>query len=66
MREKTGYYDRNGKAIRDGDTCKAIIWGLILVGHVEELENEWYLTHKFQSNKLADFDDIEVLKGADD
>ena len=24
MREKTSYYDRNGKAIRDGDTCKAI------------------------------------------
>lgn len=64
MRERTGYYDRNGKAICDGDKVKAIIGGQIIRGEVEEVNDEWYLrmpNRHFRFN-LKDLDDIEILE----
>lgn len=42
-RERTGYYDRTGKAIKDGDRIKAIIDGQIYKGYVEEICDIWHL-----------------------
>lgn len=66
MREKTGYYDRRGKAIRDGDQIKAIIGGQIFSGYVEEIDDDWLVVVRANlivkpANRLADLDDVEIL-----
>ena len=65
MREKTGYYDRNGKEIRDGDKIKAIIGGQIFKGYVDERDGEWALvTQSFRRfvPPLYNLDDVEILE----
>lgn len=71
-RDKTGYYDRTGKAICDGDRIKAIIGGQIYTGYVEEICDIWHLVpsmwdvHPYEKPylfSLADLDDIEILEG---
>ena len=62
MREKTGYYDRRGKAIRDGDRLKAIIGGRIVRGEVEEVNDVWCLLTKAWAYALWCLDDIEILE----
>lgn len=68
-REKTGYYDRNGKAICDGDRIKAIIGGQIHKGLVGDnrggyvVDDDWYCyADSYYRFKLADLDDIEILE----
>ena len=62
--QKTGYYDRTGKAIRDGDKVKAIIEGQIIRGYVEPRINDWDLFSRDLglSFGLKDLDDIEILE----
>lgn len=62
MREKTGYYDRKGKEIRDGDRLKAIIGGQIVRGEVAEVNGVWCLLTKAWSYALHHLDDIEILE----
>lgn len=69
MREKTGYYDRNGKEIRDGDRLMAIIGGQIYKGFVGDSSNDrfipngWYIyTDSYYFFNLADLDDVEILE----
>lgn len=66
MREKTGYYDRNGKEIRDGDRLKAIFGGQIYTGYVDERDGEWVLvTQSFRRfiPPLYHLDEVEILEG---
>lgn len=69
MREKTGYYDRRGKAIRDGDKVRGIIGNDILQGEVFWEENEeqnyasWILQGNLWGALLCEFDDLEILEG---
>ena len=64
MREKTGYYDRNGKEIRDGDKIKVRYGEEILIGHVEPFvrDGEWCLIHPTWAINLKAMDDIEILE----
>jgi len=69
MREKTGYYDRHGKEIKDGDRLKAIVNGRIHKGFVGDsrgdswIPNDWYIyTDSYYRFNLADLDDIEILE----
>ena len=69
MREKTGYYDRNGKEIRDGDKIKGILGGQIYKGFVCDSCGDWWLpegwyicTGAYYRFSLADLDDIEILE----
>jgi len=68
MREKTGYYDRHGKAIRDGDKIKAITDdGQIFTGYVEEIDDSWLVVVRANlivkpANRLADLNDVEILE----
>ena len=63
--QKTGYYDRTGKAIRDGDRLKAIIGQQIVRGYVDEFnDGTWHLMAEFPyCPRLCDLDDIEILEG---
>ena len=64
MKEKTGYYDRHGKAIKDGDKIKAIIGGQIYKGYVEEFNDDYVLaadSYRRFSPFIADLDDVEIL-----
>lgn len=65
MGEKTGYYDRTGKAIKAGDRIKAIIGGQIVRGEVEEVNGEWFLRmpNRYFRFDLKDLDDVEILEG---
>lgn len=65
MREQTGYYDRKGKAICDGDRIKAIFaTGDILVGFVDtDFNGDWILVGEYWSAPLYGLDDIEILEG---
>ena len=76
MREKTGYYDRNGKAIRDGDKIKVISSGQIYKGFVGAADastdnwnyDGWYFyadCYRRFRFPIADADDIEILEGGD-
>lgn len=62
--QKTGYYDRTGKAIRDGDRLKAIFVQKILIGYVEKFDNDtWHLIAEFPwCPRLCALDDIEILE----
>lgn len=62
MREKTGYYDRHGKEIRDGDRLMAIVNGRIVYGEVEEFNDDWLMKRSTWSPFLGDLDDIEILE----
>lgn len=67
-RERTGYYDRTGKAICDGDRIKAIIGGQIYTGYVEEFNDDYILaadSYRRFSPFIADLDDIEILEEGD-
>lgn len=65
MREKTGYYDRNGKEIRDGDKIKVRYGEEILIGEVGPFvrDGEWCLLHPAWAINLEAMDDIEILEG---
>ena len=65
MREKTGYYDRRGKAIRDGDKIKVRYGQEILIGTVQQYINEgdWCLFHPIFAYDLKNVDDVEILEG---
>lgn len=65
MSEKTGYYDRNGKPIRDGDKIWTIFNGDIMRGYVEEIGGEWRLVTKDFELALRHLDDIEILEEDD-
>ena len=62
--QKTGYNDRTGRAIRDGDRVRGIVGGLILCGTVyQEDDGVWRVesdTHVW-SPYLWAFDEVEVL-----
>lgn len=62
-RERTGYYDRKGKAICNGDRIKAIIGGQIVRGEVEVVNGEWCLLTKAWPYALWCLDDVEILEG---
>jgi len=63
-RVKTGYYDRTGKAIRDGDKLKAIfVDGTILDGFVDtNYDGEWILNGEYWVAPLHALDDVEILE----
>ena len=69
MREKTGYYDRNGKAICDGDRIKATYPdGWIIRGVVEANEHgELFFKSGFCLQDLGNLQSaakcIEILEG---
>ena len=65
MREKTGYCDRKGKAIRDGDKLWGMFNGDIVRGRVEEIGGSWELVNNDFALALRYFDDIdlEILEG---
>lgn len=65
MREQTGYYDRRGKAIKDGDKVWAIFNGDIMRGYIEEIGGEWRLVTKTFELALRHLDDIEILEEGD-
>lgn len=60
--QKTGYYDRTGKAICDGDKVKAIFGQQIHVGYAEQIGDEWFFTDKYFAVNLKFVDDIEILE----
>jgi len=64
MREKTGYYDRGGKEIRDGDKIKVRYGEEILIGNVAPFvrDGEWCLMHTAWAISLEAMDDIEILE----
>ena len=64
MKEKTGYYDKRGKAIRDGDRLKAIFaTGAILDGFADtDFNGEWILKGEYWSAPLHVLDDVEILE----
>lgn len=64
MREQTGYYDRTGKAICDGDKVKVRYGQEILIGEVAPFVNkgEWCLLHPAWAINLVALDDIEILE----
>lgn len=62
-RIKTGYYDRTGKNICDGDKVKAIVSQQIVRGYIDERGDEWFLV--YQDGGLINLkflDDIEILE----
>lgn len=61
-RWKTGYYDRTGKAIKDGDRIKAIIGGQIHKGYVEERDGIWFLCKPHIRISLGCLKDVEILE----
>lgn len=65
MREQTGYYDRTGKEICDGDKIKVRYGQEILIGHVKPFikDGEWCLIHPAWAINLEIVDDIEILEG---
>lgn len=63
MREKTGYYDRAGKAIKDGDHVKAIIGYQVACGYVEKRGDRCFFINEDFLINLKFIDDIEILEG---
>ena len=62
---KTGYYDRNGKEIKDGDKIKVHYGEEILIGLVQPFRDDWCLFHPTIGYGLKILDDIEILEGGD-
>ena len=63
--QETGYYDHTGRAIRDGDSLKAIFAdGTILRGFVDiDDVGAWVLHGKSWWAPLSALDDVEILEG---
>lgn len=64
MRKKTGYYDKEGKEIRDGDKIKVHYGEEILIGYVGPFvrAGKWCLLHPAWAINLEAMDDIEILE----
>lgn len=64
-REKTGFYARDGRAIRDGDRVRAIYFEQIITGVVvQEFDSgEWYVECAGGlAPSMWSLDEVEVLK----
>lgn len=59
---KTGFYDRTGKAIREGDKVKAIVDGQFVIGTVEDWDDDWIVHSPTWSPLLDQCDDIIILE----
>lgn len=62
MREKTGYYDRNGKEIRGGDKIKGILGGRIYTGYTKKHNGIWFLWTQHIRISIGCLADREILE----
>lgn len=63
-KKATGYYDKKGKEIRDGDKIKVHYGEEILIGYVGPFvrDGAWCLLHPAWAIDLEAMDDIEILE----
>ena len=63
MKEKTGYYDRHGKEIKDGDRIKAIIGAQIYTGYADLRGDQCFFINEDNLLNLKFVEDVEILEG---
>lgn len=62
---KTGYYDRYGRAIREGDRLRATCCDELITGTVREDDGIWYLANDKAggwSPDLLNLDECEIIR----